>query len=219
MNRFRILTYNERPYLFDWCRLLISRGILPRTTPTQRLLLVIALITFIGAWSPVNQWLEYEGEWSSAGEIWRPLTAWIAQLNPQHWLINQWGLVLMALLLPPRLERQDWLALSWVWLASSAALALSDYNQYAGLSGLLYGWLIWSLMRSPFYVAWLRWGIIGALSIKVGYENLVGQGDSFVADLIQANVAVQSHAWGLLAGWAAIATYMAARLGQKVKVD
>lgn len=188
-------------------------------TPTVRLLLVIALLTFIGAWSPINQWLEYQGEWSSNGQVWRPLTAWIAQLNPQHWLINQWGLVLMALLLPPRLERADWLALAWVWVASSAALAFSEYSQYAGLSGLLYGWLLWSLKRSPFYAVWIRWGIIGVLTVKVGYENVVGQGDSFVSDLIQANVAVLSHAWGLLAGWAAVAAYSLFQLSRKVKVD
>jgi len=180
------------------------------TTPSVQTLLIIAVITFIGAWSPINAVLEYHSDWWIAGEVWRPVTAWIAQLNLQHWLINQWGLVLMALLLPPRLEKADWLALGWVWLASSVALALSEYGQYAGLSGLLYGWLLWSLMRSPFYAPWLRWGIAAILTVKVGHENvpgLAGEGDNYVSEWIQADVAVLSHAWGLVSGWLAIGAY------------
>ncbi|GGX74511.1 hypothetical protein GCM10007392_47360 [Saccharospirillum salsuginis] len=192
------------------------------TTPTVQALLIIAVITFVGAWSPINDVLEYRSEWRVAGEFWRPVTAWIAQLNPQHWLINQWGLVLMALLLPTRLEKADWLALGWVWLASSVALAFSDYSQYAGLSGLLYGWLLWSLMRSPFYAAWLRWGIIAILTVKVGHENipgLAGEGGNYVSEWIQADVAVLSHAWGLISGWLAIGLYSLVNAVKRVQVD
>ena len=192
------------------------------TTPTVRTLLIIAVITFIGAWSPMNNVLEYRSEWWGSGEFWRPVTAWIAQLNPQHWLINQWGLVLMALLLPPTLKTADWLALGWVWLASSVALAVSDYGQYAGLSGLLYGWMLWSLMRSPFYAAWLRWGIAAILTVKVGYENipgLAGEGDNYVSEWIQADVAVLSHAWGLVSGWLAIGVYALLKAGKRPQPD
>lgn len=191
-------------------------------TPTFRALLVIALVTGIGALSPFNHALEYQAGWWSAGELWRPVTAWISQLNPQHWLINQWGLVLMAMLLPTRLERMDWLALGWVWLAASIALAFSDYRQYAGLSGLLYGWLLWSLARSPHYAAWIKWGIAAVLTIKVGYENLpglAGQGDSYVSRWIQADVAVRSHAWGLVAGWLAVMALGIASYRKRLQAD
>lgn len=181
-------------------------------SPTIITLLVISALTLLGSWKPLSQALAYYDGWFSAGEFWRPLTAWMAQLNVNHWLINQWGLVLMALVLPPRLGSRDIAALVWVWLACSFALATSGYDNYYGLSGLLYGWLLWSIWRSPFYSAWLRWGVVAILTAKVGYENLSvadRSESSLAADFIQASIAVESHAWGLVAGWMAI---LAARL-------
>lgn len=189
-----------------------------RLTPTLIVLLGLSLLTLAGSWAPLSDGLEFRRADLAEGELWRPVTAWIAQLNLQHWLINQWGLVLLALALPPRLARADWLALGWVWLAASGALVVSAYDHYAGLSGLLYGWLVWALLRSPYYGMALRWGVVLVLSGKVLLENLAsrpGVETSFVADLIQADIAVQSHAWGLVAGWLALLAWSMARRGRR----
>lgn len=176
-----------------------------RSRPLWLMLLGLSLLTLIGALAPLNGWLEFRrAEWLD-GQLWRPLTAWMAQLNLTHWLVNQWGLVLLALVMPPRPERADGLAFVWVWLCASLALLLSDYQQYAGLSGLLYGWLVWAVLRSPYYQRWLRWLVVAVLTVKVVQENLPGEhANGFVGDWIAARIAVESHAWGLIAGWLAL---------------
>lgn len=176
-----------------------------RSRPLWLWLLAVSALTLIGALEPINTWLEFRRPELQAGEFWRPLTAWLAQLNLQHWLVNQWGLVLLALVMPPKPNRADALALLWVWLAASLLLVASSYQQYAGLSGLLYGWLVWAVLRSPYYPLWLRWAVVVAVSAKVVQENLPGDSAaSWVGQWINANIAVESHAWGLVAGWLAL---------------
>ena len=177
-----------------------------RSRPLWLLLLSLSLLTLIGALAPINDWLEFRRVQWQAGQLWRPLTAWMAQLNLTHWLINQWGLILLALVMPPRPTRADALAFAWVWLFASVMLVFSSYWQYAGLSGLLYGWLVWAVIRSPYYQLWLRWLVALVLTAKVVQENLPGDhGSELVGNWIAANIAVESHAWGLLAGWIALA--------------
>lgn len=187
-----------------------------RSRPLWLLLLSVSLLTLIGALTPINDWLEFRRAPWAAGQLWRPLTAWMAQLNLQHWLVNQWGLILLALVMPMRPARADALAFVWVWLFASVMLVFSDYWQYAGLSGLLYGWLVWAVIRSPYYQLWLRWLVALVLTAKVVQENLPGDhGSELVGNWIAANIAVESHAWGLLAGWAALAiTWLWLRFGR-----
>lgn len=177
-----------------------------RSRPVWLLLLALSLLTLVGALAPLNSWLEFRRSDWLAGQLWRPLTAWMAQLNLMHWLVNQWGLILLALVLPPRLSRADVLALVWVWLFASLMLLFSSYWQYAGVSGLLYGWLVWAVIRSPYYPRWLRWVVALILTAKVVQENLPGDhGSELVSAWISGNIAVESHAWGLSAGWTALA--------------
>lgn len=178
-----------------------------RSRPLWLLLLALSLLTLIGSLAPINHWLEFRRPEWLAGQLWRPLTAWIAQLNLTHWLVNQWGLILLALVMPPRPSRGDLLAFIWVWLFASFMLVASFYTQYAGLSGLLYGWLVWAVIRSPYYQRWLRWLVALTLTAKVVQENLPGDhGSELIGQWISANIAVQSHAWGLSAGWMALAS-------------
>ncbi|MFG1496658.1 rhombosortase [Saccharospirillum sp. HFRX-1] len=177
-----------------------------RSRPLWLLLLSLSLLTLVGALAPINDWLEFRRAPWLEGQLWRPLSAWMAQLNLMHWLVNQWGLILLALVMPPRTSRADVLAFIWVWLFASVMLVFSDYRQYAGLSGLLYGWLVWAVLCSPYYQAWLRWLVALVLTAKVVQENLPGDhGSELVGQWISANIAVESHAWGLLAGWIALA--------------
>lgn len=172
-----------------------------------RILLSISALCLLGSLAGVSDWLEYHRFAVVNGDVWRPFTAWVAQLNPSHWLVNQGGLVLLALLLPGQWQRQDTLAFVWVWLLCSLWLAFGPYTQYAGLSGLLYGWLFWALWRSPHYSALIRLAVALILAIKVMTENLSGPyagGASGVSVFIRGDIAVQSHLAGLVAGFLAV---------------
>lgn len=183
------------------------RGWLQSVSLSIRILLSISGLCLLGSLSSVSDWLEYHRVAVASGDLWRPLTAWVAQLNPAHWLVNQGGLVLLALLLPGQWQRQDALAFVWVWLLGSVWLAFGPYTQYAGLSGLLYGWLMWALWRSPHYSGLIRGVVALVLVTKVVAENLSGPyvgGASGVSVFIRGDIAVQSHLAGLMAGVLAV---------------
>ncbi|WP_320824672.1 rhombosortase [Reinekea sp.] len=170
--------------------------------PSLRGLLWLALATLLCTQPLVADWLQYDAAQTRAGQIWRPFTAWLVQLNLRHWLLNQWGLVVMALLVPPRWSVSDRLGLLTVWVVASLMLVWSDYGLYVGLSGLLYGWLVVVAARSPYYSSRVRLIFIAALTVKVLAENgwLPLPSSSWVGDFIDADIAYRSHLWGLLAG-------------------
>jgi len=184
-----------RPKLLEITRFLTLRASLQG-------LLWLSLGTLLCTLPLVAEWLQYSAEQTRAGQIWRPFSAWLVQLNLRHWLLNQWGLVVMALLLPHRWSVSDRLGLVFVWLVASLMLVWSDYGRYVGLSGLLYGWLVVAAAQSPYYSARVRLIFIAALTVKVLAENgwLPLPSSSWVGDFIDADIAYRSHLWGLLAG-------------------
>jgi len=178
------------------------------TNPVVLGLLFLSVVTLLCTIPVVSQWLLFDAELVVAYQIWRPITGWLTQLNFQHWMLNQWGLVVMAFLLPKRLNLRDLSGYLWVWLVASIMLWQSEYSQYVGLSGLLYGWLVISAFLSPYYSFWVRTVFISVLSVKVLSENgwlPFSSTSNWVGEFIQAEVAVESHLWGLLAGLAFIA--------------
>lgn len=174
--------------------------------PGRHWLIVLSVITFIGSLPAMVDLFGYEAELVDQGQVWRPFTAWLTQLNFSHWLLNQWGVVVLWLLWPRRLELRQFSGYLAVWLISSVMLALSDYQAYVGLSGLLYGWLTLAAVRTPFYPMWVKLVFLSMLSAKVLVENVLPQTDTngWVGEFIAAEVAHESHLWGLISGWAAV---------------
>lgn len=171
-------------------------------TEVRIVLLLLSIATFLGTLPWALEWFAFHADTFQAGQRWRPYTAWLTQLNFRHWMLNQWGVVVMAVLLPKRLLWWQWLGFVVMWVFTSIALAHSSYESYVGLSGLLYGWLIWSAYISPFYSHWIKLLFISALSIKVFSENgfLPLPQSDWVGGFIKAKVAHESHLWGLLSG-------------------
>jgi rhomboid family GlyGly-CTERM serine protease len=150
----------------------------------------------------IQAWLAYDADAFAQGQWWRAFSSWVTQLNLRHWLLNQWGLLAMWLLLPASLKLKVWLGLGFVWLFASVCLMLSNYDNYVGLSGLLYGWLVVCAVQSPFYERWVKWVFVLILSVKVISENLglSGLEENWVGEFISATVAHESHLWGWLGG-------------------
>ncbi len=170
-------------------------------------LVVLSIVTFIGSLTLVSNLLMFDSLALSDGEVWRPFTAWFSQLNIRHWFLNQWGLVIMAILLPTRLPKIDLFGLILIWVSASLLLWFSNYTRYVGLSGVLYGLLVYSAAISPFYAKWIRVMFIVCLCIKVFGENglIPSVSSDWVAQFIQGEIAFESHLWGLLSGLIMIA--------------
>ena len=189
---------------FDFIRL--KTDFLPRCGPVQIALLLLSALSFIASFSAVVQWGFYHAELVVAGQWWRPFTAWFTQRDGLHWLINQWGVLVMLLLLPARLTRLQSLGFVVVWLYSSLCLLHSSYQAYVGLSGVLYGWLVLSAYYSPYYSRFVKAVFVAILLVKVLLENQFIFGLSWqsqtVTQLLQGPVAYRSHWWGISSGLA-----------------
>lgn len=179
-------------------------------TPTRFILVLLGLITLASSMDPLLGWFRYDADLANSGQWWRAVTAWVAQLNLQHWLLNQWGLIVMGLLLPERLSKSQLSGFVAIWLVSSVLLLRSDYSDYVGLSGLLYGWLIYAAVLSPFYSVSIRCVFIAVLSAKVLWENFMPTTDQsdWVGRFINAQVAHESHFWGWVSGVIVIAIWL-----------
>lgn len=166
----------------------------------QWLLIALALFCLLLTQSSIQDFFFFDAQLVADGQWWRPFSAWFTQLNFRHWLLNSWGIILMWLLLPKHLSRRLLLGFLFIWLGASGLLLRSDYSQYVGLSGLLYGWLLWSVYLSPHY-AWQVKGLIALfLIVKVGYDQwlVFAAPSSSLAQWLGSDIAYEAHAWGLV---------------------
>lgn len=178
----------------------------------------LAALTLLATTQPFYDALYFDAVQVSEGQWWRPLTAWLVQANVEHWLVNLWGLIVMAIVLPKRLTRHDGLAFMSIWLLSSLCLWLSDYQAYVGLSGVLYGLLFWSIARSPFYGSPIKLAVLAVIVAKVLIENssLPWFKEAWLSQWIGSEIAHESHAWGLGSG---LITYVAYWLLQRYPLN
>lgn len=155
-----------------------------------------------------RQGLRYEHAALSNGEVWRALTGHVLHLGWTHMALNLAGLWLCCLLAGRSMSgRQLLTRLLTLSLGVSALLyALSpQVSHYVGLSGVLYGLLLWALLpqirrRDPLLalgvlmlVSWAAW-------------QLHAGGDPREEAWIGGRIIVQAHLYGLgvaMAAWLA----------------
>lgn len=175
-----------------------------RNNSSLLVLIGLSVFTLIGSLPLIASVAAFNADLYAQGEWWRPFSAWLCQLNFAHWAINQWGLVVMAILLPKKMTPNVVLGFFAVWLVSSLCLMSSDYQGYVGLSGLLYGWLVIAAVVSPYYSNAIKALFILMISGKVFLENGLLFGihwhSELLENLLQSSVAHESHLWGLLSG-------------------
>lgn len=146
----------------------------------------------------------YERDWIETGQIWRLLTAHCVHVGWMHWLLNSFGLVIMATLTTP-----GWSLPRWILTTAGMALGISilmtlfnpEVRDFAGLSGVLYGLFLLgaiSLFAHDRLVAVL---IGAAILIKILMEQFQFY-DFNTGGLIGARVVVDSHLYGVIMGFA-----------------
>lgn len=156
------------------------------------------------AWLP-EQWqsmLQYNRSNIAASEYWRLITGHLLHSNTWHLLMNIGGLLLaMALHAVYFSYRQ--LALQWLLCALAISLALyyfsPDMQIYVGLSGLLHAMLAFGAIKDIQLKMTTGWLLLIGLVAKVIMEQCFGP-DTDLAELINANVAVDAHMYGVISG-------------------
>jgi len=145
--------------------------------------------------------LEFNHQAIKQGELWRLLTGHFYHTNDIHMVLNIGALILLWGLHHRYYSLQKYLILFvLISLATSIALLqFSDILLYVGLSGVLHGMFIHGALSDINYgdkTGYLL--LIGAI-FKIGHEQVFGA-SSQVESLINANVAIDAHLYGAIAG-------------------
>ncbi len=151
-------------------------------------------------WS--EQWLIfYRPELPTQG--WRFLTASLCHTNTNHLIVNSIGLIIIWQLFR---RHFNWLNLLALLVLTSLAVGLAlwlfdpDVIWYVGLSGTLHGLFCYGACKD--LESKIRFGrlLCIALVVKLAFEQW-GPPQQAMADLIAANVLVNAHLYGALAGF------------------
>ncbi|MBF7072766.1 rhombosortase [Glaciecola sp. MH2013] len=175
------------------------------TRPNQILGPLIVCIVSITAFffEPLSsEYFALERSWLSSGHYYQILTGHFLHTNTTHLLFNLFGVVLLWLL-----HGDDYRAASYLAKFSLICLSLSlllyffspDIEWYVGLSGAIHGVFAWGCIQDIENKMKTGWLLLLGLLIKVLSEQTYGAG-TLMQELIEANVAVDSHMFGSILG-------------------
>lgn len=156
----------------------------------------------------------------SNGQYWRLLTANFVHFGWAHTLMNVAALILCTLALLSDIPLKKYLLLI-IFCSTAVGLCIflfnPHYQPYAGLSGVIHGLIIAGLLHTRDYGKWVK--IAGLLLVagKLIQENLPGYRATELQQLIPADVAVESHLYGAIAGVVFVLLANLANLVQKFK--
>ena len=151
----------------------------------------------------VNDWLVYDDARIADGEWWRLLSCHLVHLNHWHMLLNLGGFLLCCYFFVDIYTRR----LFFAWLLLSAPVVGVLFHvvdglegRYAGLSGLLHGWLVIGLLAGWRTHPWLHSLVLALITGRIIWEQLPGYDVDYMAHVIDGSVYVNAHLYGALVG-------------------
>ncbi len=195
-------------------------------------LLYIALLLsllILSCLEPVSsQWLMYDRELITSGQIWRLFSAHFVHLSLPHMAGNAMGLVLLGYIAGKFLNNMLGIILL-LWCISVVGTGLyfyADYLQrYVGLSGVLHGLLMVAPFVSGYYSRKVAFSFLIIIVVKVVWEQSPWYDDMALLGTIGGRVEANAHLLGVVAGAIFLLVYCAVRYGRfgwalkKVKDD
>ena len=162
---------------------------------------IISIIAFL--LEPMSsEYFVLERTWLSQGHFYQPITGHFLHTNFIHILFNLLGLLLLWALHGDDYETLSYLAkfvITCVVITICMYIFSPEIIWYVGLSGAIHGVFAWGCIRDLENKRSSGWLLIIGLAIKVGNEQINGAG-TFMPELIDASVAVDSHLYGALSG-------------------
>ena len=135
-------------------------------------------------------------------EYWRVITGHLVHTNLQHCILNLTGLGFIYYAFVTQINwKESFSILIILMLGISLCLGLFDKMYYYGFSAVLHGYLAFLLIRYWSAAPIMHSGLLLTVITKVVLEN-TGNLSSVetTSALIDAPVATQSHAYGLIIG-------------------
>lgn len=148
-----------------------------------------------------RQLLRYDREAIAAGEWWRLLSGNFVHLGWYHWMLNEIGIVVLAMLCPEPLAPAVWLrrlVLIGVGMTACLFAFVPDMVWYVGLSGVMHGLFLLGLMRQSLQRDWIAVACLAYLFGKLAWEMAMGVPVSD-EQAIGGKVALESHLYGAVA--------------------
>lgn len=144
-----------------------------------------------------SEWLRYQSNEVSSGQLWRLMTANLCHSNWNHWLLNITGLWLMDLFLQPVLSKTQRTSLLLFCCLVNVVLMHLTMNLawYVGLSGALHGYLVGGALLSWSSSKRLNAAILVVIGGKL-FVELFWQINQATEQLIGANVVEEAHSYG-----------------------
>lgn len=171
----------------------------------QRLFVVLMVIISL-LWLAGDSWrqaLEYNRAEIADGDIWRIISGHLVHSNGWHLLLNISSLGLIGLLFGSQLNARLW-AVAFVFcglVVSGAYWFISpEYNSYVGLSAALYGVIIIGALEDLQENPWIAAALLLIVTGRVIWQQFDGASPE-LAELVESRVAIESHLYGMLAGY------------------
>ncbi|WP_440874229.1 rhombosortase [Thalassotalea sp. PLHSN55] len=173
--------------------------------PTQYLpaafVLILSALAFIFD-SQLAASLIYKKSLIENGEYWRLFSSHFFHTNLNHLLLNLGGLLLLWSLHGHAYSVKNY---SVLFIFSALVTGLGIYffnpeiNQYVGLSGVLHGIFVWGAIMDVLQKDKTGYLLLIGVWLKIAHEQYFGASEDTIA-LIAANVAVDAHLYGAIAG-------------------
>ncbi|MCA6064883.1 rhombosortase [Thalassolituus marinus] len=164
-------------------------------------LLIVLMMSIMAGGHTVTDVLRFDRTLIDQGEVWRLFTAHFVHLSWNHALGNSAGL-LLANYIAGKSFQQSGMACFFVFSALFTGLCLwlfaGDLYRYVGLSGVLHGLLVWSMLRTPYYPSLIKALFVGVIIVKVIWEQTPFYNDLALQDIIGGRVEARAHLFGLL---------------------
>ncbi|WP_343033892.1 rhombosortase [Vibrio agarilyticus] len=145
-----------------------------------------------------SEWAQWHASAIHQGEWWRIVTGNFTHTNLVHLSIN-----LAALWAIGWIFRPSWRETLALMLALSVVIGLSNLftnmSIYVGLSGVLHGLFSYWALSEALQGRRSSWLLVTGIIIKVIYELWNGASPQ-TAQWIEADIATEAHAFGLLGG-------------------
>lgn len=179
-------------------------------------LFVFSLVVFIlGVLSSeVNDYLSYDREAIEQFQVWRLFSGNLVHLGTNHMLMNLCGYVLAFLLFKERISNMEWYSFLITALAFvGVGIHFFDHNidNYVGLSGALYGLLIYGAMVNIKDQPILNSALVCFVLYRVWSQQLDSFDIASMYGFIGGNIVVSSHLFGVLASAVALSARLLIR--------
>lgn len=134
----------------------------------------------------------YSGQW------WRIVTGNFSHTNLAHMAMNLAGLWVICYLFRPAIRPTLWVIGVSATLIG-LALLLTNINHYLGLSGVLHAVFAYWALSEALEGRKSSWLLVLGVVGKVAWEGVYGASEA-TSQLIEASVATQAHAVGMVVG-------------------